>query len=151
MERRQSHHIPDAPPQFDEAEAFDSEKHASRRDQSRPDRGFGFVPVDEAIHQGELFGEKVEAAARDRQTAAGEGAELSGEDADSETEAALKNTIGKTRKKSDFDDPAPEDHDSEDVDEALKETFPASDPASFSPGTATPSNIKDKDKAKKKS
>lgn len=148
MQRQQKHHIPDAPPKFDDPEAFDSEKYASRRDQSRPDRGLGFVPVDEAINQGELFDEKVERAARDRQTAAGEGAELSGEDADSETEAAMKETIGKTRKKSKYDDPAPEEHDDEDVEEALKESFPASDPASYSPGTATPSNIKDKDKKK---
>ncbi|MEE2565920.1 hypothetical protein [Hyphobacterium marinum] len=148
MDRQQKHHIPDAPPETDESEAYDPEKYASRRDQSRPDRGLGFVPVDEAIHQGELFGEAVETAARDRQTAAGEGAEMAGENSDTETEAAMKETIGKKREKSKYDDPAPEDHDNEDVEEALKETFPASDPASYSPGTATPSNIKDKDKKK---
>lgn len=139
MKHRQNRPSPDAPPAFDDSEAFDAEKHTSGLDQSRPDRGPGFVPVDEAMSQGALFGEKVERTARDRHAASGEGAELSGEDTGSETEAALKSTVSETRKTSKFDDPAPEEHDDEDVEEALKESFPASDPPSYSPGLASPS------------
>lgn len=139
MTHRQNRPSPDAPPEFDDSEAFDGEKYASGLDQSRPDRGFGFVPVDEAMSHGALFGEKVERTARDPHAASVEGGELSGEDADSETEAALKNTISETRKTSKSDDPAPEEHDDENVEEALKESFPASDPPSYSPGIASPS------------
>tara|TARA_R110002072_G_scaffold93904_1_gene207915 strand:+ start:909 stop:1340 length:432 start_codon:yes stop_codon:yes gene_type:complete len=143
MQRQQTHHIPDSPPKFDDSEAFDSEKHASRRDQSRPDRGLGFVPVDEALNQGELFGEKVEPSDEAQVVTA------SGQDKTSGKDETPEKAFPKKPDPDKFKDKAPEDHDSEDVDEALEETFPASDPASYSPGTATPSNIKDKDAPKK--
>lgn len=140
MDRHTDHHIPDSPPKTDDSEAFDSEKYASRRDQRRPDRGLGFVPVDEAIHQGELFGEKVQPSAHASPT----------EEAPAKTSGRKdgNRAFPKKPEADTFEDKAPEDHDSDDVDEALEETFPASDPASYSPGTATPSNIKDKDDAK---
>ncbi|TGY88553.1 hypothetical protein E5163_12125 [Marinicauda algicola] len=112
-----------------EAEAFDEDKHLGREDQRRPARGDadpGRVPVDEGIAggRGERFGEQLP---RGRETT----------DALDEVTVEQERLAEKAQRKAE-ESKSRRDKDvmsqEEKVDEAMKETFPASDSPSFTPG-----------------
>jgi hypothetical protein len=121
-----SHRSTDASPADDQAfaEAFDEDKHASQAEMGRPDRDKedGHAePVDQSLDgaRGERFGEAVSAEPDDLDPVqAGPGAD--------ETTAPRKATPD-THARSKQDEEAR-------LDEAMKETFPASDPPPIRPG-----------------
>lgn len=113
-----------------EAEAFDEDKHLGREDQRRPATGDadpGKVPVDEGIPggRGERFGEQLP---RTRET-------TDALDEVSTEQERLAETLQKKESTPEKPETDKEILDEEEkVEEASKESFPASDSPSFTPG-----------------
>lgn len=119
-----------------EAEVFDEDKHLNRDDQRRPysgDPGAEKTPVDEAIPggRGERFGEQLPRGT-ERADALDEVA-AEQERLEEKLHKEGQKESGKSGKKTPEKDEGTMS-DQEKVDEAMKETFPASDSPSFTPG-----------------
>lgn len=118
---------PDAEVQADDqapSEAFDEEKHAGPSDQRRPHDGAGVKPLDGVVTdaRGEVFGELREDGDEGR----------TGDPGAPEPDSGVLREAARATPKSKAGAHA---EDSEKIDEAMEQTFPASDPPPWRPGS----------------